>query len=300
MKIRTILSLSLLIVFCGGVSARPGNVFKPKGAKKPPAQERPIPKPKAAKKPPAASNDLTITLPGKVKLELKQIKAGSFLMGSPESEEGRFDWETQHRVTLTRDYWLGTYEVTQAQWKAVMGNNPSKFKGDDLPVEQVSWEDAKEFCERLNNDSSVKKPKGYRFDLPTEAQWEYACRAGTTTALNNGKNLASETGRCANLDKVGWYCENKSTHPVGQKKPNAWGLYDMHGNVWEWCRDWFEEGYADDPEFLRGQSSGSSRVYRGGDWFNFAKFCRSASRFNDSPGYWSDGIGFRLALVPVQ
>ncbi|MBR6471608.1 MAG: formylglycine-generating enzyme family protein [Victivallales bacterium] len=291
MKIRTILSLSLLIVFCGGVSARPGNVFKPKGAKKPPAQERPIPKPKAAKKPPAASNDLTVTLPGKVKLEMKKILAGSFLMGSPEWEDGRVPWETQHRVTLTRDYWLGTYEVTQAQWKAVMGNNPSHFQGDDLPVESVSWSDAKEFCERLNKNSSIKRPKGYRFDLPTEAQWEYACRAGTTGAYHG------------NLDDVAWYDENSGdqTHPVGRQQPNAWGLYDMHGNVWEWCRDWYGEGsYAGDATDPTGVLSGSDRVLRGGGWLNYAQRCRSAFRFDFSPGYRFYYLGFRLALVPVQ
>ena len=119
-----------------------------------------------------------------------KVKAGRFQMGSPESELGRYDDETQHRVTLTKDYWLGATQVTQGQWKAVMGSNPSSFqKGDDYPVEKVSWDDAMEFCERLNRRAAEMLPQGYKFSLPTEAQWEYACRAGTTTALNSGKNL---------------------------------------------------------------------------------------------------------------
>ncbi len=250
---------------------------------------------------PDSLDDLTITLPGKVKLEMKQIKAGSFLMGSPEDERGRYDDEVQHRVTLMRDYWLGTCEVTQAQWKAVMGSNPSEFKGDDLPVENVSWEDAMEFCKKLNHVPYIRKPKGYQFSLPTEAQWEYACRAGTTSALNSGRNLTSAEGACPNLDQVGWYWKNSgsSTHPVGRKQPNAWGLYDMHGNVWEWCRDWFGDysGKATDPT---GPSSGSYRVIRGGSWGGYAQYCRSAYRCRTSPGYWSIDLGFRLALVPVQ
>ena len=244
---------------------------------------------------------LVITLPSGMKLEMKKIPAGSFLMGSPPSETGRGYYETQHRVTLTKDYWLGTFEVTQAQWQAVMGNNPSYFHGDNLPVEQVSWEDVKEFCDRLNA-FSAEKPKGYRFDLPTEAQWEYACRAGTMTALNNGRNLTSTIGSCANLDNAAWYDENSngSTHPVGQKEPNAWGLYDMHGNVCEWCRNWLAGDYVDDPEFLRGKPSGSGRVYRGGSWFTTAQSSRSAYRSSYSRGSQGNNLGFRLALVPVQ
>ena len=233
----------------------------------------------------------TLTLPGNVKLEMRKIPAGSFTMGSPTSEPGRWSGnETQHEVTLTKDYWLGTFEVTQAQWQAVMGNNPSYFNGDDLPVGHVSWEDAKEFCEKLNNDSFVKKPKGYLFDLPTEAQWEYACRAGTATAYYG------------NVEGIAWYGGNSDgeIQPVGRKKPNAWGLYDMHGNVCEWCRDWFEDDYADDPEFLRRQASGSRRVCRGGCWNNPAELCRSAKRGGRSPDRQSHDLGFRLALVPVQ
>ena len=262
-----------------------------------------------------------------VVLEMVKIKAGTFTMGSPEGEKGRYNDEKQHQVTLTKDYWLGKFEVTQAQWQAVMGNNPSNFKGDNRPVENVSWNDAKEFCNKLNKKYAGKLPAGYKFDLPTEAQWEYACRAGTTTSLNNGENMQiSGLNDSPNLDKVGWYGGNcgqnfelsngydisswkekqysdlrGGTHPAGQKRPNNWGLYDMHGNVWEWCRDWYNSNsYSGDATDPVGPSSGSLRVYRGGSWLNFAKGCRSAYRYDSSPGSRSRSIGFRLALVPVQ
>ncbi len=260
-----------------------------------------------------------------VVLEMVKIKAGSFTMGSSSGEQGHDNDETQHRVTLTRDYWLGKFEVTQAQWKAVMGNNPSYFKSDDRPVEQVSWNDAKEFCNKLNTIYAGKLPAGYKFDLPTEAQWEYACRAGTTTSLNIGEDMRIfGINNSPNLDKVGWYGGNcgqgfdltsgydisgweekqysdqkGGTHPVGKKLPNKWGLYDMHGNVWEWCSDWYGSynGDAVDPV---GPSSGSDRVGRGGSWYGNARYCRSARRGCYSPGIRYDNLGFRLALVPSR
>ena len=214
-------------------------------------------------------------------------------MGSPEYELGRREGnddmqeDTQHWVTIDKPFCLGETPVTQAQWNAVMGNNPSQFSGDNLPVESVTWKDAISFCKKLNEKYHDQLPAGYEFSLPTEEQWEYACRAGTATALNNGQDLTTEGGRCPNLDEVAWYKRNSegTTHPVKQKKPNAWGFYDMHGNVWEWC--WTASG------------NESYRACRGGRYDSFAWICRSAYR-NWCKLDRHDGLGLRLALVPVQ
>ena len=245
----------------------------------------------------------TVTLANGVKLEMVKIKAGTFTMGSPAGELGRDSEETQHKVTLTQDYWMGKFEVTQAQWQAVMGNNPSRFKGDNRPVEQVSWNDAKEFCNKLNEKYAGKLPAGYKFDLPTEAQWEYACRAGTTTPFSYG--YASDLKKM-NFDgnypygggSKGVYRE-KTVDVKSLRYCNAWGVYNMHGNVREWCRDW-SGSYTGDATDPVGPSSGSYRVARGGGWSDYAKWCRSAYRNGYSPGYRCNFIGFRLALVPVQ
>ena len=224
----------------------------------------------------------TLRLPGGATMEMIYVAPGSFMMGSPESEDGRYDDEKQHRVTLTKGFWLGKYEVTQAQWKSVMGDNPSDNKGDDLPVENVSWEDCQKFIRKVNASLNC----GAR--LPTEAEWEYACRAGTSGPYAGGS-----------LDSMGWYGDNSvKKHPVGQKSPNAWGFYDMHGNVWEWCNDWYGEypsGSVTDPH---GASSVAYRVYRGGDWDDGARNCRSAIRFRSSPGDRYGNLGFRVALAP--
>ncbi len=206
-------------------------------------------------------------------------------MGSPESEEGHDDRETQHCVTLTEGFWLGKYEVTQAQWKSVMGSNPSHFTGDNLPVENVSWNDCQEFIRKVN--AEAERQFGGEARLPTEAEWEYACRAGSTGAFAGTGDLGS----------MGWYDGNSGskTHPVGQKRPNAWGFYDMHGNVWEWCSDRagaYPGGSVTDPA---GAASGGSRVLRGGGWDNFARDCRSASRAGVNPGSRDGDSGFRLA-----
>ena len=253
--------------------------------------------------PASDSKDMTIPLSDTVDLELIWIEPGTFTMGSPNNELGRYSNETQHQVTLIQGYWLGKYEITQAQYEAVMGKNPSDFKGDDLPVEQVNWNDAKDFCAKLTatEKAAGRLPEGYEYTLPTEAQWEYACRAETTTALNSGKNL-SDKYKCPEMDEVGWYSYNSSeqTHSVGQKLPNAWGLYDMHGNVWEWCLDFYGDYPASPVTDPTGPSTGSDRVVRGGGWDQNASCCRSAYRNSFNPDAYWHYFGFRVALAPVQ
>jgi len=253
--------------------------------------------------------NITVPLSEDVDLDMIWIEPGTFLMGSPEDELGRQSNEVQHQVTLTKGYWLGKYEVTQAQYEAVTGKNPSYFKGVDLPVERVTWNNAVKFCEWLTAQERAagRLPEGYEYTLPTEAQWEYACRAGTTTAFNNGTNIPTMLQRedkpCPNLDEVGWYRFNsdETTHPVGQKQPNAWGLYDMHGNVYEWCLDSYEKNYPTTPVTdPKGDDEGSNRVIRGGSWIYYADGCRSAFRYDCGPDHRYYGIGFRVALAPVQ
>jgi formylglycine-generating enzyme required for sulfatase activity len=220
-----------------------------------------------------------------VMLELKFCPFGNFTMGSPANEKDHFDNEVQHSTTLTKPFYIGKFEVTQRQWQTVMGRNPSKFTnpGLDAPVEQVSWDDYQEFIKALN----ARVPGG-GFRLPTEAEWEYACRAGSSNAF-------AGTGK---LDEMGWYegNDNKTTYPVGQKKPNDWGLYDMHGNVWEWCQDWYGDYASDAVTNPGGATSGLLRVYRGGSWSASAGNCRSANR-RGSPGDCSRERGLRLVRV---
>ena len=237
--------------------------------------------------------DGTVNLSRGVKLEMVKVKAGSFEMSADDGDG--FPDEEAHSATLTKDFYIGRTEVTQAQWKAVMGTNPSEFKGDDNPVEMVSWNDAMEFCEKLND--SGKAPRGWKFTLPTETQWEYAARGGNRSRgfKYSGSN---------DIDEVAWSDDNSGdkTHPVGKKKSNELGLFDMSGNVWEWCLDnWNSDSSKLTAEFTRGNDrSGSLRVRRGGSWCFDAEGCRSASRFNDVPGYRISVLGFRVALVPVQ
>ena len=222
---------------------------------------------------------------------MMKVEAGSFTMSARDGENDSD--EVSHRATLTKDFYLGRTEVTQAQWKAVMGTNPSNFKGDDLPVENVLWKDAMEFCGKLND--SGKAPRGWKFTLPTETQWEYAARGGK-------KSKRYKYSGSDSIDEVAWYWDNadKKTHPVGQKKANELGLYDMSGNVWEWCLDdWNEDSSELKAEFSRGNDqSGSGRAERGGCWSSQAGSCRSANRFYTSPGNWFSNLGFRVALVP--
>jgi formylglycine-generating enzyme required for sulfatase activity len=240
------------------------------------------------------------TLTNSIGMKLKLIPAGEFLMGSPDSDsEAVADEKPQHRVTITKPFYLGVYEVTQAEYQRVMGTNPSAYStakvGQDTsqhPVDQVSWEDTVEFCRQLS-ELPDEKAAGRLYRLPTAAEWEYACRAGSATKYSFGDSESQ-------LGDYAWYDDSNSessAHPVGQKKPNAFGLYDMHGNVWEWCQDWYAPyaGEASDPQ---GPASGSRRVYRGGCWFSTARNCRSAYRFRLSPAYRNLNLGFRLALVP--
>ncbi len=230
-------------------------------------------------------------------MKLVLIPGGTFQMGSPESEEGRDEDEELHQVTISKDFFLGTYEVTQAQYEQVMGSNPSYYQGDKVkgdssrhPVEMVSWEDAVEFCKRLS-DLPEEKQAGRVYRLPTEAEWEYACRAGSKTAYSFGDESGS-------LGDFAWFYDNSGskTHPVGEKKANAWGLYDMHGNVWEWCSDRYANyplGALADPA---GPAQGWYRVYRGGSWSRKAADCRCARRDGNSPSLRFRYIGFRVAL----
>ena len=229
-------------------------------------------------------------------IELVLIPAGEFLMGSPDSdEEAAKDEKPQHRVRITKPFYLGVHPVTQSQYEPLMGTNPSHFKGDgNRPVEGVSWEDANAFCRKLSEAMSAEGG-GLECRLPTEAEWEYACRAGTTTRYCFGDDAAG-------LGQYAWFFENwnRTTHPVGQKKPNAWGLYDVHGNVWEWCQDGYDREYyarcpVEDPVC---PSRASLRVLRGGSWGHNARDVRSARRICCAPGYRYNTFGFRLALVP--
>jgi formylglycine-generating enzyme required for sulfatase activity len=231
-------------------------------------------------------------------ITLVYIPAGSFTMGSPADEPGCDKDETPHGVTLSKGFWLGKYEVTQAEYEAVVGANPSDFKGARNPVEQVSWNDAMAFCAKLTERERAAGPwsAGYEYRLPTEAEWEYAARGGP---VSKGYTYAGSN----NVDEVAWYCDNsgKTTHPVGGKKPNELGLFDMSGNVCEWCMDWYgayPSGTLTDPV---GPAQGSSRVRRGGGWDAGAAYCRAATRLRAAPSRASDFLGFRVAFAaPVQ
>ncbi|MDM8543712.1 SUMF1/EgtB/PvdO family nonheme iron enzyme [Desulfococcaceae bacterium HSG9] len=232
-----------------------------------------------------------------LKMKFVYIPPGKFMMGSPESEKGRDNEKKQHEVTLSKGFYMGTTEVTQAQWKAVMGNNPSRFKkcGDNCPVESVSWNDVQDFIKKLN-----QKEKTDKYRLPTEAEWEYAARAGSQTAFANGEITEIKCGQDPNLVKMGWYCGNSGdkTHSVGEKSPNVWGLHDMHGNVYEWCQDWFGNYSSSPVADPKGPSTGSNRVCRGGCWMGTATGCRSANRWSREPVSRLSFLGFRLLRMP--
>jgi formylglycine-generating enzyme required for sulfatase activity/serine/threonine protein kinase len=277
---------------------------------------------------PVPGQNAEVKLPGGVKVELVWIRPGDFTMGSPNTEAGRWDDEgPQTSVRLTRGFWLGKYPVTVGEFRAFAESsgyrteaerNPSSgmrvFEGgswrdgpnrswrtefsdnDRNPVVGVSWNDAKEFARWLTERERAagRLPEGYVYTLPSEAQWEYACRAGTTTRFNLGDSDSD-------LGRAGWFSGNSGnrTHAVGQKTPNAWGLYDMHGNVFEWTRSWFGNYPGGSVVDYEGPASGSSRVRRGGSWYAAARLCRSANRSWSTPGYRGNILGFRLALSSV-
>ncbi len=220
---------------------------------------------------------LVVDLGGNVKMEFVLVRPGAFTMG--EADTGT------RKVTLTQPFYLGKYEVTQEQWEKVMGSNPSKFKGAKNPVEMVSWDDCQTFLAKLK-----EKAPGHQFALPTEAQWEYACRAGTTDPVD--VNSSDSWDACA------WAINNSggTTHPVGGKKPNAWGLYDMHGNVWEWCADRYGPYPSDAQTDPTGPATGRTRVMRGGGWGGYIAEVRSASRRASRPAEGDDYIGLRLVV----
>ena len=242
----------------------------------------------------AKSLDQRIETSNSVGMKLSLIPPGQFTMGSPPDEEWHRDGEVLHRVTLSKAFYIGTTEVTQAQWLALMGENPSFFEDEDLPVETVTWDQAAEFCRKLSDK------EGQTYRLATEAEWEYACRAGTETPFHTGPTI---TPKQANYDGNHKYGNGpkgpfrETTTPGNTFAPNAWGLHDMHGNVWEWCADWYAEypkGPATDPT---GPSEGQRRIMRGGCWINFPAICRSANRASVPPVSWNFHLGFRVVRV---
>ena len=254
-------------------------------------QQSTVAQPTVAQQPvvqPTVTNSDNISIPVKdgISIDMVRVEAGTFTMGATSEMKDPWDDEKPaHQVTLTNDYYIGKYEVTQALWQAVMGNNPSNFKGDNLPVENVSWKDCQKFLSKLNNTT------GKSFRLPTEAEWEYAARGGKKSRgyQYNGSN---------NLSDVAWYDDNsgKKTHAVGTKQPNELGIYDMSGNVWEWCQDRYGKYSSSSQVNPTGANSGSYRVLRGGSWCSSARVCRSSYRYGSTPGNRDGNLGLRLIL----
>ena len=242
--------------------------------------------------PSVASGSNTISIPVKdgISIDMVKVEAETFMMGATSEMKDSYDdpdsdEKPVHQVTLTNDYYMGKYEVTQALWQAVMGSNPSNFKGDNLPVEEVSWNDCQEFISKLNSLT------GRKFRLPTEAEWEYAARGGK-------KSRSYQYSGSSNISDVAWYDGNSvnKTHPVGTKQANELGIYDMTGNVWEWCSDWYGFYSSSSQTNPTGADSGSSRVFRGGSWYGNARYCRLSFRDCTPPDCRGYNLGLRLAL----
>jgi len=225
------------------------------------------------------------------------IPAGTFTMGSPAGEPGRRDDENRHEVTISKSFYMQTTTVTQRQWQKVMGSNPSNFKacGDDCPVENISWNDIQNFIRKLNQQEGTDK---YR--LPMEAEWEYAARAGTTTPFHTGNCLSTDQANYNGNHPLSGCPKGEyrgKTVRVGSFAPSAWGLFDMHANVWEWVQDWYGAYPSDRVIDPTGPSSGSMRVIRGGSWYNYAYYCRSAFRGFNNPDEGGSYVGFRLVRI---
>ena len=254
-------------------------------------QQSPVSQPTVTQEPVAqtpVTNVDNISIPVKdgISIEMVRVEAGTFTMGATaEMGEPWDDEKPAHQVTLTNDYYIGKYEVTQALWHTVMGKNPSDFKGDNLPVEKVSWKDCQKFLSKLNRIT------GKTFRLPTEAEWEYAARGGN-------KSRGYQYSGSNNLSDVAWYTANSGskTHAVGTKQPNELGIYDMTGNVWEWCQDWYGKYSSSSQVNPTGANSGSGRVRRGGSWSSNARGCRSSYRASRTPDYRYGNLGLRLVL----
>ncbi len=232
-----------------------------------------------------------LTLNG-VEFAFRWCPEGNFTMGSPVNELERESDEAQCAVTFSKGFWILETEVTQAQWKAIFPKNPSRFKSDNRPVERATWGDCVEYCEKLSRELGVS------VKLPTEAQWEYACRAGSATPFNFGSALNGDKAVCDGEEPYGMAergPKTRETAPVKSKAPNAWGIYDMHGNVAEWCADWYSRHYetAQNP---MGTENGKERVIRGGGWDSDPDDCRSAARDEEEPNEREDDIGFRLVI----
>ncbi len=234
----------------------------------------------------SGSNTISIPVKNGISIDMVKVEAGTFMMGATSEMKDPYDDEKPvHQVTLTNDYYMGKYEVTQALWQAVMGSNPSNFKGDNLPVEEVSWNDCQEFISKLNSLT------GRKFRLPTEAEWEYAARGGK-------KSRSYQYSGSSNISDVAWYDGNSvnKTHPVGTKQANELGIYDMTGNVWEWCSDWYGFYSSSSQTNPTGADSGSGRVCRGGSWYGNARYCRLSFRDCTPPDCRGYNLGLRLAL----
>ena len=234
----------------------------------------------------SGSNAISIPVKDGISIEMVKVEAGTFMMGATSEMKDPYDDEKPvHQVTLTNDYYMGKYEVPQALWEAVMGSNPSEYKGDNLPVEMVSWNDCQEFISKLNSLT------GRKFRLPTEAEWEYAARGGK-------KSRGYQYSGNSNISNVAWYDGNSGSkpHPVGTKQANELGIYDMSGNVYEWCSDWYGSYSSSSQTNPTGADSGSGRVVRGGSWYDFAWGCRLSYRGSITPFYRGNDLGLRLAL----